>query len=528
VECLAVEPDARRIDALFATLDQSSLPGAGVGVALHGRPVYRRAFGMASMELPVVLSPSMRIRIGSVTKHFTALAYMLLCEEGRCRLEDPIGKYLPELHPVTRAVTARQLLAHTSGVRDVHDIRYQFSGTSSRVAASDLLALYRDVDDVNFPAGTAWSYNNGGYLMISAAIERIADRPFEDVLRERIFEPAGMYDSQLRRWDHDFVPASATLHMTTQCGGFERSYFEKEYLGEGGVVSTVDDLLRWLAQMNRPVVGAPETWQAVMTPQRLANGMSTGYGIGLMIDWYRGVETLHHAGWVMGANAQMLKVPAAGLDIVVITNRSDVSATTLADRIVDVCIPGLAPMSITGPANSCAAGVFRSPKTGRVVEVFTRDARQFAAIDGADFALEPDAEGALWTEGGGRRSARAISLSINESGGLRLTEVGHVDHLEPAAPGSVDEELRAIVGRYCSKNTGTEITIVMSKEGVRLHTTGRYGSTQFRLEYMAGRIWRAHSMSVMPWGGVLTCNWDHSAFTFQTSRTRALPFHRLA
>jgi CubicO group peptidase (beta-lactamase class C family) len=136
--------DARRVDAIFAPLDQCHLPGAAVGIAIGGRPVYRKGFGLANMELPQLLSPSMRMRIASMTKHFVCFAYLLLCEDGKAGVDEALGQHLPELHSVARGVTARQLMSHTSGLRDVIDIGWQFGGCGRPVLAADLLALYRE------------------------------------------------------------------------------------------------------------------------------------------------------------------------------------------------------------------------------------------------------------------------------------------------------------------------------------------------------------------------------------------------
>src|SRR5262249_19681191 len=125
---LSVSFQEEKIDAIFAEIDQCRLPGAAVGIAIGGRPVYRKGFGLASMELPVVLTPTIRMRIHFTTKHFTCLAYLLSCEDGKAGIDDPIGKFLPELHPVSRGVTMRQLMGHTGGLRDAHDINWQFSG----------------------------------------------------------------------------------------------------------------------------------------------------------------------------------------------------------------------------------------------------------------------------------------------------------------------------------------------------------------------------------------------------------------
>src|SRR6185437_5764751 len=291
-----VSIDEQAIDAIFSDLDQSHLPGAVVGVALKGRPVYRKGFGLASMELPVLLSPQTRLRIYSITKQFTCFAYLLLCEEGKAKLDDSVGRYLPELHPIARRATMRQLMSHTSGLRDVCDLRWFFSGIKSVVPAQELLACYRDVSDVNCAPGVSWSYNNGGYHLLSNVIEKIAEQPLEEVLRKRIFEPMGMGNTLLRRTDSDFVPNSATMHMLTADGRYERRYLPGELMGEGGIVSTVEDMLRWQA-----LVRSTDTWTLMSTVQKLNDGSETGYGFGLFRHCYHGVDTIFHTGGGLGS-----------------------------------------------------------------------------------------------------------------------------------------------------------------------------------------------------------------------------------
>jgi D-aminopeptidase len=322
----AVDFDERRIDAIFGEVNQCHLPGVAVGIAIGRTPVYRKGFGLANLELPVVLSPATRMRIFSTTKHFTSLTYLLLCEEGRARIDDTIGQWLPEMHPVMHAITMRQLMGHVSGLRDAHDICWHLGGLGQRMGSGDLLSLYRDIDDTNSTPDTRWSYNNGGYLLLTAVIERILSRSLEEVLQERVFSRIGMHDTVLRRSDFDFVPNSATLHMTDAHGNYDRSYLGTASAGEGGIVSTVDDLLRWLAHMDAPVVGTKTDWELLKSPLVLNNGTSTRYGLGLLPGRYRGVDTIGHPGGGLGGNAQMIKVPSVGLDIVVLSNRHDVSA----------------------------------------------------------------------------------------------------------------------------------------------------------------------------------------------------------
>lgn len=236
---VAAEFDEKRIDRIFAELDQCNLPGAAIGIAIGGRPVYRKGFGLASMELPVLLTTSTRMRIYSMTKHFTCLAYLLLCEEGKAGLEDPVGKYVSQAHPVARNITMRQLMTNTSGLRDACEIRWLLSGLGiSDSPSAQIVALYREIDDVNFAPEAAYCYNNAGFHILTAAIESVSGESLEQVFDRRIFAPAGMHDTALRRVNSDFVPNSASMHMLGPDGRFCKSYLPGEIAGEGGIVST--------------------------------------------------------------------------------------------------------------------------------------------------------------------------------------------------------------------------------------------------------------------------------------------------
>jgi len=525
-KALTVSFDESKVDAIFAGVDQSRLPGVAAGIAIDGKPVYRKGFGLANIELPIGLSSTTRMRIFSATKQFTCLAYLLLCERGCARIDDPIGKYLPELHAASRGATIRQLMGHIGGLRDSKDISLQFSGTGRPVRSADLLAFYEHIDDVNFSPGTSWCYNNGGYLMLTVAIERIARQPFEQVLSELVFKPLGMYDTLVRRWDTDFVPNSATLHTLGASGAYERSYLGIASAGEGGIVSTVDDMLRWLAHMPEPIIGTKATWEVMATPQRLINGTSTGYGAGLMTHTYRGVTTLQHPGGGLGGNCQILKVPAADLDVVILANRSDVVAASLATKILDACLVELEALQkkTDSPPISCT---FRSAKTGRVVELFVKGGEQFAAIDALDIPVIADDAGVLRPVDNFSYLHTSLRLfgDIREPTSARLVEFGNVDDLERVRK---SEQAEAILGHYRAETTGTEAFFLETDTGPILQTAGRFGAARFTLQHLAPGIWRSVAVPAVPLGGILSFDRDGSRFRFSSSRTRGLTFHRVA
>jgi D-aminopeptidase len=528
-----VDFDEKQVDAIFEDIDQCHLPGAAVGIAIDGQPVYRKGFGLASMELPVVLSPRMRMRIMSVSKHFTAFAYMLLCEDGRSHIDDRVGKFLPELHPITHDVTMRQLMGHTGGLREAHDICLMFSGVGKRVSSRELLALYRDMSDVNAPPGTRWIYSNGGYLILTAVIERITGGSLEDVLRERIFDPIGMSETMLHRSDTEFLANSASLHAPSSSGGFARSSFlNMEWAGEGGIVSTIDDMLLWLAHMDAPKVGAAATWHSMRTPLRLANGTSTGYSLGLVAGRYRGIDVLSHPGGALGGNAQMLKVPGARLDVVIMVNRHDANAALLVNKILDACLPHL------DPTPECDAnlvsGSFHSPTTGRVIEFNTlptvswaEAGQQIVTIDGMEMPVEPNDEGMLWPSGFFAYNRQAITLinRPNKPPSVILDDFGHIDELSRLQPPE-SSDTEAIVGKYRSDATRIEASIYNTADGLRLQTDGRFGSAVSNLECLAESVWRVRLRETPYVGGILWFEPTSSGFQYSSYTTRSLRFQR--
>ena len=534
---LDVEFQENKIDAIFEGINQCHLPGAAVGIAINGRPVYRKGFGLANMELPVALSPSIRLRIGSTSKHFTCLAYLLLCEEGRAGIDDCVEKYFPELHPVTRRVTMRQLMGNTSGIRDVYEVFAQFNesystygGPAQAVTASDLLPLYESIDDVNVEPDTTWIYNNAGWLLLSRAIEKITGQTLEAVLWERIFRPLGMYDSLLLRRDTEFICNRGSQHVTNPAGGFERLYWGVDsHFGAGAIISTVDDMLRWMAHMEAPTVGGSETWSLMKTPHILSNGTSTGYGMGLFIDRYRGIETIHHPGSALGGSAQMLKVPAAKLDVVVLVNRQDVLSTDLTDRILDVCLPELAPLIDAGRTPS-ATGTFCSPTSGQVIQLFCQDGRQMASVGGISMPLARDASGVWWCVSARAEGKQSVTLvgDCEQPQAIYFNDFGRRDELlRQVAPENPDG--RPIVGRYRSEPISTTATITVTETQTELRTEGRFGSTVYKLECLAKGIWKATpavASRVVYLGGILSFQPDGRKFQYSNFQMRFLPFRR--
>jgi CubicO group peptidase (beta-lactamase class C family) len=518
--------DLGKVEAIFSNLAQSHFPGAAVGIAINGRPVYRKGFGLASAELPVVLSPTIRMRIGSITKHFTSLAYLLLCEDGKAHIDQNLGTLFPELHPVIHGVTMRQIMGHLSGMRDVFDICWHFSGVGHPVSSSDLLSLYTTIDDINAAPGDSWIYNNGAYLILSAAIERITDSTLEDVLAERIFNRVGMRDTLLRRVDTDFVSNSATLHTPNSRGEFSKLYMGTSLAGEGGLVSTVNDMLTWLSHMDVPMIGTDQTWKMLTTAQTLHNGISTNYGFGLMLENYKGVKLLRHSGGLLGGNADMVKVVAGGFDMVILVNRGDVWATTLANQVLDSCLLGLQPAGISREA-APITGRFRSSTSGRVIQLLGRDRQQFAIIDGVEIPVDFEKNNVLRPAQIWSFLKQKVVLVGNPTNpeSLVLDEFGNRDPMLPLET-DIRPSASRIEGTFYSRSTRSQVSINADSSGASMRSRGLFGVETYNLECLGRGIWRASAEGPLPRGGILSFQEDGDYFSFTAPRTRDLVFRR--
>ena len=331
---------AAAIGAMVEPLVADAGPGMVVAVALNGATVYRRGLGLASIEHGVPNSPETRMRIGSVSKQFTCLAALLLAEEGLLDVDAPIGRYLPELPARAGRASLRQLMWHTAGIRCHIDTALLCDGLAVRPQGEALRSLVRQGG--NFEAGERMMYSNGGYHLLSLAMERVTKMALGAILEQRIFAPLGMDATALVPSDLDVHPDLATLYVPNGQGGYRRGIFPtEELLGEGGIVSTAGDMLRWMAHLRQPRrIGTPVSWEQMLQCPVFASGFKGEYALGLFIERHRGLETVNHAGNVLGGASHMLSVPAHGLDIFIMTNGAAADPIELAGRIVDTVLAG--------------------------------------------------------------------------------------------------------------------------------------------------------------------------------------------
>jgi CubicO group peptidase (beta-lactamase class C family) len=376
-----------RIDRVFAQFTHAT-PGCGVGLARDGRTLYIHGYGMANLEYGVPNTDSTVFESGSVAKQFTASAIMMLVADGKLRLDDDIRTYLPEVPEFGgQKITIRNLLTHTSGLRDqwgLLGIEGRGPGTQvhSPMTTLDLVAHQRML---NFPPGSAYLYSNTGYALAGIIVQRVSGKTLHEFSQERLFRPLGMTHTQLRDDYTRIVPNRATAYAGSAAGGFHQDMPFTNMVGNGGVLSTMSDLLRWNENLDHPVVGGPAYVQAMETPMRLTSGRAITYALGLTVAPYAGIREVGHSGSTAGYSSYMARYPEQHVAVVVWCNGAGINATALAHQVADLVLskpPAAAngasdtPVDGPPPASEVArwAGTYRDAHTDQVLSLTASNA----------------------------------------------------------------------------------------------------------------------------------------------------------
>ena len=284
-----------------------------------GKTVFRKAYGMADIAKKQALTPATALRIGSITKQFTATAILMLADEGKIKLDDDINRYLPDYPTHGQRITVEHLLTHTSGIVSYTGKQGYMAGMAKDMTVGEMIDRFKD-DPLEFEPGADWRYNNSGYFLLGAIIEKVSGQSYADFLQRCIFTPLGMthtaYEShELRAFPH----AQA---YTPDADGFRpspRLSMTQPYAA-GALVSSVDDLARWDAAIAKGKLLTASSWKRALTPYRLSSGKSTGYGYGWEIIAVRGVPAVAHGGAITGFRAYALRLPTEHIYVAVLSN----------------------------------------------------------------------------------------------------------------------------------------------------------------------------------------------------------------
>jgi CubicO group peptidase (beta-lactamase class C family) len=457
------QPESKQaqVDRIFGAFNNHT-PGCAVGVEHRGVVVLKSGYGMADLERNVPITADTVFESGSVAKQFTATALLLLAQQGKISVDDPVRKYLPEIPDYGTPLTIRQVMSHLSGLREWRLVA-AFSGVDEGthvLGNQDLLRIAAKQRALNFAPGSAYSYTNTGFNIATILVERALanGETFQDFTREAIFEPLQMTHT---RWRDDFravVPNRALAYGPAPGGGWIQQTPIENIIGAGGLLTTVGDWLLWNENFTDAKVGGPDLVKSLETPATLNNGKKIRYAAGLFVNTFEGLREVSHGGATGGYRSWLARYPDQRVSVAVMCNSAQANPTQLGRdtaRLWTGAVPAPKPVPFAADPVKLGefAGMYRKVRDNSAVELRVKDGILTMV---PSLQLVPTGEGSV---------AAGESQFLFEIGGFRVaTPDGDTvyQRVQPAHPSTL--ELASLVGAYTSPETGTTLT-VSSKDG---------------------------------------------------------------
>ena len=509
----AVPADFRaQADAHLARSWPAGRPGAAVIVTERGRTVYTAGRGLADVERRTPIAPDSVFRLGSITKQFTAAIILQLVDERRISLDDPLSRFFPDYPQPGATATVRQLLNHTSGIQSYTGIPGWMTeaNTNRAYSTAELVAVFRDRPSPARP-GERWAYNNSGYVLLGAIIERVTGMPWHAAVERRIARPLGLRSVRYGVGE-EAVPRMAHGYTARPDGGVgpaNRIHMSVPH-GAGALLGTVEDLARWAQALHHGRVVSPASYALMIAPTRLADGRTENYGFGIGTADVRGRRAIGHNGGIFGFSTDSLYLPDQDIFVAVFANSDEpvtppgVTLRRLAAIALGDPYPELRRAPVDAAAVGPLLGVYALPEGAGERRFYLREGRLYTRRTGGQeleafpaggnrFFYGPDS--LTWFEVS-RDASGAIAMAMYQNGAVTPERSVRTGPVPPEAPPVAvpRETLAAYVGRYATG--GPVVAIVLGTDGrltaqmgeqrpVALRATSQ---TEFEVEGVAARV----------------------------------------
>lgn len=366
----------QKVDQVFAVFDQPGSPGCALGVVRDGNFIYKKGYGEGSLELGVPITPESVFYMGSVSKQFTAASVVLAAEQGYLSLDDDIRKYVPEIPPYGKTITLREMLHHTSGLRDVLGLLLLAGRNFEDIHPTpELLDLLSRQKELNYAPGDEYLYSNTNFFLMSVVIRRATGKALSQFAEENIFKPLGMTHTRFYDDHTVVVPGRVAAYEPLATGGYRVDWstnFDK--VGDGGLMSSVDDLLLWDRNFYNNKLGKGTLLKELQTRGILNNGKQIDYALGLNISTYRGLPIVEHGGALFGYRTELLRFPEQKFSVITLCNEGTSSPGNLSYKVADLYLANQfkqeTPASIAPNVDARSlAGLYRNAESHAVLEL---------------------------------------------------------------------------------------------------------------------------------------------------------------
>ena len=475
------------LDAVFADYSAADGPGCAFAVSRDGQQVMARAYGMANLEWDLPNTPETVFEPGSVSKQFTAAATILLALDGRIDLDDDIREYFPEMPDYGEPITVRMLIHHTSGLRDWGSVAgiHGWARTTRIHTHKHALDIASRQRALNYEPGRYYSYTNTGYNLQAMLVERVTGQTFDEFSQERIFQPLGMTKTQWRDDFTEIVEERSIGYRRGDDGEWHMLMPFENVHGNGGLLTTVGDLLRFTRNLDTGEVGGPEFIRLMHEQGMLDSGRQISYAGGLFVGEYKGVREVQHSGGTAAYRGFLTRFPDHGLAVSVMCNVGEANPGGLARAVAELYLgDALGEEASEEPAGAdvdparvaAFAGGFRDTRTGQFMELTADGASlrvggpggmSLAAVSETEFA-SPAGVSIVFDGPAGSGARPGATMDTPVADDVRIEPV---DGFEPTAA-----DLAAYAGAYRSDEA--EVTYWVEVEDGGLVLKDRYGDGQ--------------------------------------------------
>ena len=331
----------KSIDNIFSQWNNVNSPGCALAIVQDGKIIYRKGYGMADLEHGLSIQPNTVFYIGSVSKQFVTAAILLLEEQGKIDLDDDIHKYFPELPDYGYPINIRNLIHHTSGIRDYLQL-WQMSGLNylDEIEPEEALEIICRQKELNFEPGTRYLYSNSCYFMMALIVKRVTGKTIREYANDHIFGPLEMYSTQFYDDNRRLIKNRAFGYGGKYEGEFSNMMMRFDLVGSGGIYSTVEDLYKWDQNFYHNILGnrGDAFVEHMLTNGKFNDGSDIGYAYALNKGTYKGLNTFGHGGALGGYRSHFVQFPDQKTSVIILCNLASMNPGGLAFQVADIVL----------------------------------------------------------------------------------------------------------------------------------------------------------------------------------------------
>ncbi|NDV42216.1 serine hydrolase domain-containing protein [Flagellimonas sediminis] len=324
------------IDQVLETKFESNGPGAVFLATKNGKIIYNKAFGLSNLELQIPMQTDNVFEIGSMTKQFTAVAILMLMEEGKLGLEEETTQYIPEYPTHGHRITIHHLLTHTSGIKDFTKVKGLNAIAQNHMEPMEIIDFFKD-EPMDFAPGAEFKYNNSGYVLLGYIIEKVSEMSYEDFVEQRIFNRLGMPSSRYASHSEVVPKRASGYHKREDYINARHISFSIPY-ASGSLMSTVADMFTWEEAIKNHVLLSKETTQLAFTNYTLNNGDPIHYGYGWHVKEMEDTLSYEHGGSIFGFKSMGVYLPQEDIYVIGLSNCDCNSPTEVTREIAKMVL----------------------------------------------------------------------------------------------------------------------------------------------------------------------------------------------